>query len=691
MAVSTIFTDSFIQSATGLNANGSKSVWQFIEKFRANPAHPSLSLERAKEAASKNVWSGRVGRDLRAILYQEGDNWLILYVGHHDDAYGWAASRQIERHVKTGQLQVVELPTVTPTSDGPSDAKKRSGLFAKHKDDYLLSLGVPPAWLPVVRAVATEDDFLDEIYPKLPGDVAERLFLLASGETPAPPIPVGDKPSDKDSAHCWQNFYLVESDDDLRRLLAAPMAAWIAFLHPSQKRLATGAFNGPVKVTGAAGTGKTVVAMHRARHQARQGKRVLLTSFVKTLCSNLKRNLALFCDREELKLITVTNLHNLAKTMLDKMGERLAPVGNDEIGKRFERLLASHACPLDKTALLAEWEHVIQAQGITTWEQYRSASRAGRGRPLSIKDRKQVWEIVARLYETMEKNREIDYTGSCRRLREHLEAERVENPFDAVIVDEVQDLGPQELRLIAALSGAEADAKQDRLTLVGDGGQRIYAAKFSLRSLGIDVRGRSHVLRLNYRTTEQIRRFADQLLTGQHDDLDGGMELRRGVRSLFRGPQPVIRGFADKSGQTKFVTAQIKELLSSGRAPDEIAVFVRQAYLLNPIEKTLKAEGIPHFRLSKDEEPASSAVNLGTMHRAKGLEFKIVFVIDASDDQLPLAKALADASDDQLREDVIARERQLLYVSATRARDELFVCYVGEQSRFLKDLKRQEK
>ena len=249
MAVSTIFTDSFIQSATGLDANGSKSVWQFIEKFRANPAHPSLSLERVKEAASKNVWSGRVGRDLRAILYQEDDNWLILYVGHHDDAYGWAASRQIERHVKTGQLQVVELPTVTPISDGLSAAKKRSGLFAKHKDDYLLSLGVPPAWLSVVRAVATEDDFLDDIYPKLPGDVAERLFLLASGEMPAPPAPIGDKPSDKDSAHRWQNFYLVESDDDLRRLLAAPMAAWIAFLHPSQKRLATGAFNGPVKVT----------------------------------------------------------------------------------------------------------------------------------------------------------------------------------------------------------------------------------------------------------------------------------------------------------------------------------------------------------------------------------------------------------------------------------------------------------
>lgn len=686
-----IFTDSFIQSAKALDANSSKSVWQFIDKFWANPAHPGLSLERVKETASKNVWSGRVGRDLRAILYQEDDDWLILYVGHHDDAYSWAANRQIERHVLTREFQIVELPTITGPVDGSPVTRKRSGLLAKHKDDYLLSLGVPPAWLPVVRAVEQQNDFIDEIYPKLPGEVAERLLRLALGELPTPPIPIGDKPSDKDFPHRWQNFYLVESDDDLRRLLAAPMATWIAFLHPSQKRLATGAFGGPVKVTGAAGTGKTVVAMHRARHLARQGKRVLLTSFVKTLCNNLKRNLSLFCDPEDLKRITVTNLHHLAKTMLDRMGERFTPIGNDEIGRHFERWLAEHACSLDKAALLAEWEHVIQAQGITTWEQYRSASRAGRGRPLSIKDRKQVWEIVSRVYETMGKNGQIDYTGSCRRLREHLESGRIANPFDAVIVDEVQDLGSQELRLVAALSSVDADAKQDRLMLVGDGGQRIYASKFSLRSLGIDVRGRSHVLRLNYRTTEQIRRFADQLLAGQYDDLDGGLESRRGVRSLFRGPQPVVRGFAEKSGQTSFVAARIKELLSSGRAPDEIAVFVRQAHLLNPIEKALTAEGFPHFRLSKEDESLPTAVNLGTMHRAKGLEFKVVFVIDASDDQLPLAKALADASDEQLREDVLARERQLLYVSATRARDELFVCHVGEPSRFLKDLKGLEK
>jgi hypothetical protein len=676
-----IIDGSYIEATLKLDANSAQKGWEFVQKFRANPQQPGISLERINQANQKGLWSARVSRDLRAVLYQDNEDWRFIYFSHHDDAYSWAAKRQIGRHIKTGELQIVELPTVS-RAQVEAVQHKRPRLFAKHKDSYLLSLGVPPDWLPVVKAVETEDAFLNQVYPKLPDDVAERLFLLASGEIVTPPAPVSERGVAKDSAQAWQNFFLIESDDDLRRLLAAPLATWIAFLHPSQKRLASGAFNGPVKITGAAGTGKTVVAMHRARHLARQGKRVLLTSFVKTLCANLKRNLALFCTKEELALIEVVNIHHLTKTMLDRLGEVYTPVGDDVVGKYLDQFLNAHDCPLDGASLRAEWKYVIQAQGVTSWEQYRSASRVGRGRALSIKDRKQVWEVIGRALESMRRRGESDYAGLCRRLCEHLQAGRVKSPFDAVIVDEVQDLGPQELRLIAALAGAGLD----RLTLVGDAGQRIYPGKYSFRALGIDVRGRSQILRLNYRTTEQIRRFADGLLGYESDDLDGGAESRRGVRSLFRGPRPTLKGFSNKAEETEFVAAQIKQMLANGRAVDEIAVFAHQAFLLNPIEKALNAADIPTFRLSKDEEPASPAVNLGTMHRAKGLEFKVVIVIDADDKQLPLAKALAGATDEQLRQDVIARERQLLYVSATRARDELFIHWTGEPSRFLRGL-----
>lgn len=681
-----IIDGSYIEATLKLDANSAQKGWEFVQKFRANPKQPGISLERVNQTKQDDLWSARVTRDLRAILYQDGEDWRFIYLGHHDDAYEWAARRQIGRHIKTGQLQIVELPTISAT---PVEAvqKKRPGLFAKHRDNYLLDLGVPPDWLPVVKAVESEDAFLNQIYPKLPDDVAERLFLLASGEIVEPPSPVSERDDAKDATRAWQNFFLIESDDDLRRLLSAPLATWIAFLHPSQKRLASGAFNGPVKLTGAAGTGKSVVAMHRARHLARQGQRVLLTSFVKTLCNNLKRNLALFCTKEELALIKVVNVHHLAKVMLDQLGESYAPMGDDEVGKYLDQFLEERGCPLDGSSLRAEWKYVIQAQGVTTWEEYRGASRVGRGRALSVKDRKQVWEVVGRALELMRRKGESDYAGLCRRLCDNLRAGQIESPFDAVVVDEAQDLGPQELRLIVALAGEGPD----RLMLVGDAGQRIYPGNYSLRALGIDVRGRSHILRLNYRTTEQIRRFADNLLGSESDDLDGGAESRRGVRSLFRGPQPTLTGFRDKAGQTEFVVSQIKRLLADGRAVDEIAVFAHQAFLLNPVEKALDEAGISTFRLNKDDDPQSPAINLGTMHRAKGLEFKVVFVIDADDKQLPLARALAEVSDEQLRQDIIARARQLLYVSATRARDELFICWSGEPSRFLRELERGEK
>ncbi len=226
-------------------------------------------------------------------------------------------------------------------------------------------------------------------------------------------------------------------------------------------------------------------------------------------------------------------------------------------------------------------------------------------------------------------------------------------------------------------------APSQRLMLVGDGGQRIFAGKVSLKFLGIDVRGRSHILRLNYRTTEQIRRFADKLLDTEGDDLDGGREARDETRSLLHGPEPRLQGFDSRPAQNDFVLQQIESLLSKRRAPDEIGVFARQARLLDQIEGRLKRAGIPYYRLSKEDFPHEPAVNIGTMHRAKGLEFKVVFVIDAAEDELPPASVLSKKKDEQERADFLEQERQLLYVSITRTRDAVFVTWAGQPSSLL--------
>lgn len=667
----------FLAAANRLSVQERGRAFTFVCKFMENPKQPGLSLERVHQAKSPHIWSARVSDDLRAIIYQEGETALLLYVDHHDAAYNWASKHVIEHHRKTGVLQIVEIPktTETPTAGSKKDYAAPC-LFDGRSDDYLLSLGVPELWLPTVRQIKTDDELI-QVVEKLPPDVGERLLDLAAGKLVTPPAPVSPTAPLSESEDASRSLFIVKSKDELRFLLDAPMAKWIAFLHPSQKKLVQGNFNGAVKVTGSAGTGKTVVAMHRARHLAAQGRRVLVTSFVQTLCRNIERNLQLFCTPEELQRITVSHVHRLAADFLSEAGEDWRPVPDQKIAEALTEFFSKSSCPLDPETLLAEWQSVVEAQGITSWEQYRSASRVGRGRALTIKDRKAVWEIIEQLQHGLNERREISFSGLCRRATELIKTGKVSSPFDAVVVDETQDLQAQELLMLAALT------PHKHLMLVGDGGQRIYAGKVTLKSLGVDVRGRSHVLRVNYRTTEQIRRFADGLLEREADDLDGERESRTETRSLLSGPEPQLRGFESRAAQNDFVAEQIQQFLRQGRAPDEIAVFARQSKLLSQIEDRLKKANVPYYRLSKDDFPQEPAVNLGTMHRAKGLEFKVVFVIDADDETLPSASLLNKKTDEQLRDDFIEQERQLLYVSVTRARDVVFVTWAGEPSRFL--------
>lgn len=665
---------SFFAASQKLSNEERGRVFTFIGKFQENPALPGQSLERVKQAKSDNIWAARVTDDIRAIAVKDGGDWALVHVDHHDEAYKWTENRSIERHGGTGDLQIVELPTKVIKAES---SIKDPGLYDRFDEDYLFSLGVPKVWLPTIRQIRDDVEMM-EVLEKLPEDVAERLYDLASGKLVTPPTPVksiSEAASDDDRI---RNLYLVRSQDELRPLLDAPMSQWIAFLHPTQRKLAYGSFNGPVKITGSAGTGKTVVAMHRARFLAGQGKKVLLTSYVNNLCHNLRRNLQLFCTAEELDRITVSTLHHQALMLLKESGHSFEPIGDEDL-QNMLRSLTGKDCPLDAETLFAEWRDVIQAQGLTTWEQYRSSSRVGRGRPLTVKDRRAIWDVIERFHETLDRRGKCSFTGLCWRVIESINKGMIVSPFDAVIVDEVQDLGLPELRLLSTLAGQGAD----RLMIAGDGGQRIYAARQSLKSLGIDVRGRSHVLRLNYRTTEQIRRFADAVLGDEADDLEGGKEIRKGTRSLLSGPEPVLKAFDSRPAQCDFVAEEISRLLEFGRTPDEIAIFARQAYLLDMIETRLRRVSIPFYRMTKEDFPEEPMVSLGSMYRAKGLEFKYVFVIDASEDQLPYGKILAKKTDEQSRQDFIEQDRQLLYVSLTRARDCVFVTWAGNRSQFL--------
>ncbi len=322
-------------------------------------------------------------------------------------------------------------------------------------------------------------------------------------------------------------------------------------------------------------------------------------------------------------------------------------------------------------------------QGIRSWSEYRKARRVGRGKALATKDREALWRIFSAVQETLAAKHRYDWAGMCRRALELLEAGTVKAPYDAVIVDEVQDLTPPALRFIAGL----AKQSPGKLMVVGDAGQRIYPGNFSLSRLGIEVRGRAHILRLNYRTTEQIRRAADRVIGRTTDDMDGGKVRRDKTRSLRRGPTPTLKSYDSVDDELAGAVEQVTRWLDSGLAPESIALFARSRGASTSIVTSLKDASIRAHRLADGEAVASGAVAVGTMHRAKGLEFKAVLVFGCTSDALPSAGMLRAFVDPQDREDAIERERRLLYVAMTRARDELVLSWHGEPSPFLECLR----
>lgn len=654
---------------------------QAMLKFLKNPANPGLSVEKIAGARDPNMRSARVNQSIRLVFRQTGDEVYLLRVAAHDDAYRWAKRVRLRPHPLTGALQIVHTAEVyeqVVVEVAPEPLAEPSR-FDAVGDQNLLELGVPAEALAAVRQVHAEDALL-ELAGLLPPDVGERLLQLWIGESVQAPTPPTPGQASIDVPDSRRQFCLVESDDEFQRVLEAPWAKWLAFLHPLQRSAAYGVFAGPLKVTGSAGTGKTVVAIHRARELARQGRRVLLTTYSRTLAANLQQNLRLLASPLELSRITVTNTHSLAAELLKKAGKRYKVRPPDEMLALFKRYRSQQGCTMSAEFLQAEWDRVLVPRGITAWPDYQAVSRQGRGIPLRAQDRKVVWLVMEAVLHHLGSHSETDFGLLCMRTRELLESGALKNPFTAVVVDEVQDLGAQEIQLLRALGGEGRDG----LTVIGDAGQRIYPGGFSLRALGIETRGRSVLLRINYRTSRDIRAYADQILGDELDDLSGAFERRKGTISLFRGPTPTLHDCHTAGEQTARISELVTRLIQGGAEPGAIGIFAREKTTLEPIEKALANTGHQILRLKDSSDTSDlSMVRTGTMHRAKGLEFRFVLLATVNASVIPHPKAI-EREDPVEAAEALERERQLLYVAITRAREEVHIFYFNKPSQFLK-------
>jgi mRNA-degrading endonuclease RelE of RelBE toxin-antitoxin system len=688
-----LIADTFTDSLARLTGDEQKAVKTTAFDLQLDPTNPGMQFHKLDKAKDKNFWSVRVSSDIRLIVHRNEGSLLLCYVDHHDQAYHWAERRKLQTHPKTGAAQLVEIretvqEIVIPTyveAPPTNRVAEQKILFTDLPDDELLGYGVPAEWLNDVRT-ATEDSLFG-LADHLPAEAAEALLELATGGKPRV---AASSPSASPFEHpdAQRRFRVMSNLEELQRALEFPWEKWTVFLHPEQRQWVERDYSGPARVSGSAGTGKTIVALHRAAHLARSNPnaRILLTTFSDTLASALQTKLKRLLSNEP------------------RLGERIDVHSLNSLGLRLYKLHVGTARLCDRPTLLellkeaatavpghkfglhflfTEWDQVVDAWQLATWEAYRDVARLGRKTRLPETQRTTLWSIFDRVRTSLQSQNLITPAGMFTTLATAISKSK-NLPFDFAVVDEAQDITISHLRFFAAL-GAD---RHNALFFAGDLGQRIFQQPFSWKSLGVDIRGRSRTLRINYRTSHQIRTQADQLLGPEVTDIDGNREDRSDTVSVFNGPPPSIRILKSEVDETKTVADWLTQHSQAGMLPHEFGLFVRSAAQLDRATAAVKSAGLSFKILDEHVETASGHVSVSTMHLAKGLEFRAVAVMACDDEVIPLQERIETVGDDADLQEVYDTERHLLYVACTRARDHLLVTSVAPASEFLDDLSR---
>lgn len=692
--------DSFTKALGKLNAQEQSAAKITVFDLQQDPSAPGLQFHRIDKSKDQNFWSIRANRDIRVVVHKTDASFLVCYVDHHDDAYKWAERRRIETHPKTGAAQIVEvrerveeiaLPVyITPEPQGVPAANVEQErvlppLFLDLSEEDLLGVGVPQDWVADVRQ-STEDGFF-EITDHIPAEAAEALLdYVATGMLRKPEIAVPSAdPFDHPDAQ--RRFRVLEDVEELTRALEYPWDQWAIFLHPSQRRVVEQEFSGPARVSGSAGTGKTVVALHRAAAVLKKNKqaKVLLTTFSSPLANALEHKLRMLTGKSgtDGSNVTILPFEGVAYDLFTlAFGHTPRAASKEQVRAALETAAKElELIGFTIRFLVSEWSNVVDAWQIDNLDAYRDVPRLGRKNRLGSKQRERVWPVFTRARELLETQGLDSWPGIFGKVTAHF-AERDHKPFTHIIVDEAQDLGVPELSMLAAI----ADQNPDALFFAGDLGQRIFQEPFSWKALGIDIRGRSHTLKVNYRTSHQIRQAVDRLLPPLVRDVDGNEEDRRGTVSVFNGPDPEVRVFDDSNQENERLSLWVCEAIDEGIEPEQIGIFVRSNNELARARAVVKQAGQTPLELSNRAEERDGRISIGTMHLAKGLEFKAVVVMACDDDILPLQDRIETVADEIELDEVYETERHLFYVACTRARDRLLVAGVQPASEFFADM-----
>jgi mRNA-degrading endonuclease RelE of RelBE toxin-antitoxin system len=719
-------SNDFFKALNALPEKSRGKVATFISKFRDNPRSPGLNYERIEGGKDAFIRSLRVDQDIRCIVRapEEGNSYVLLWVDKHDDAYQWARRRTCHVNRVSGALQVVDVESAeaavgdaieaavsqalaSSATTSVTRSAATDSLFARCDDDQLMLLGVPEALLPAVRAVTTEDA-LSRLIEWVPQSCVDGLILLADGRSiedvidelerkrPAH-VDTSDVAAALNTPESQAEFMVITDDELLEAMLAAPMEQWRVFLHPSQRKLVERNWSGPVRVLGGAGTGKTVVAMHRARwlaHQLKEqtGARILFTTYTRNLATDIRSNLIKICSPQELQRLEVIHLDGWVMKFLQGQGLPVR-VFNESARKAcwdMAMAVADTSLGLERRFYEEEWREVVLANGCRTLPEYIAARRIGRGRRLTRQNRVQIWPVFDAL-RTEFRQRGLWEPEDAKQAAIDMLQKSANGPgYTSIVVDEAQDLDVASFKLLRALVGEQHD---NDLFIVGDPHQRIYDKPVVLSRCGIEIRGRSRKLRINYRTTEETRAWATAVLHGlDFDDLDGGTDSTSDYRSLLHGDHPLVKGFDDPAEEQRFLADTLRQLQKEQGTLAATCVTARTNSGVEKLNTALQREGFTTRVINKDEsdDPSDPALRLATMHRVKGLEFDQMFIPGLDQTQMPLRYELDQRPDQISRELFEQQELSLLHVAATRAKKRVVVSYSGKPSPLLAQASRPD-
>jgi superfamily I DNA/RNA helicase len=722
------------QHAPKIDGSVRGKAYKFLAKLAENDALPGLHIEPLAKAVDPRVRTGRVDDFWRAVLFKvqgQGQDAMYVYLGiwPHDAANDFAVKAQLRTNPVNGIAELLlASESVIPQADISADeipaspAEPSKPLFSRlglTVGALVDELGLDPEVAELAFECADAEEIV-ELAALVTGWQGVALIDLSAGRTieavketlAIDATMTSDEDPDAQLAEALHHpaarlqFAFVEDDDELRRAIEdADFAAWRVFLHPEQRRYAERSWNGPFRLSGGAGTGKTVVLLHRARSLARKNSaaRIVLTTFNKTLAEALLRDLKVLDPSlpiaEKLgdagiyvrgvdaavHAVRQAEIADLAAAVEAVLGSR-----SNSVGKITDRNAWRDAITTDGKGLpselrspaflQAEYELVVLPNRIRSFEEYAKVRRPGRGVALNRGGRAAVWAVVTAYRLNAGIQGSVDFAEAAAIAAELLEGS-ADRPADHVLVDEGQDLGPAHWQFLRALVAEGVDD----LFIAEDSHQRIYGHRIVLGRYGIKIVGRSQRLRLNYRTTAQNLRYAISVLSGtEFVDLEEQAEDTSEYRSARVGPVPRIleaSSLAEEFDKGAAIVGGWIEHLAEKQGRETIGILVRTEQAGEQLVRALDERGVD-ARFVSNKVVSSGKPVVMTMHRAKGMEFAkvLLFGVDAS--ALPASFTLQDIPDAD-RDDVIRKERSLLYVAASRARDELTILWTGERSDLL--------